>query len=147
MTMAKPSRRRATTTTKAVDTAEIEALMQRYNEENKAANAARRKADMTRAELLEVMDHAQVAKHAMEVLVNRKPKLLAAEVGNSQLQKIDTDKLYKNVDLPTFMQCVSATQKAVTEYAGSAIAARCTYTDTGTRNVSVKLVNEVDWHG
>lgn len=104
------------------------------------ANAFKAKAEKEREALLKAMVGAGLKSADIDALGTEGAMLpLQAVVATPDREEIDVVALRKQVTDETFMKIVSATKKAVTEHAGSAVVTTCTVVSAGTTNVTVKV--------
>jgi acyl CoA:acetate/3-ketoacid CoA transferase alpha subunit len=107
---------------------------------NKAANAAKSAAEKARKALLTAMQEAGLKDADIDLLTESGDMLpLRAYIDTPTTESISVEALRKHVSEEVFMKCVSATKKAVTEHAGSALATTCARPGVGTTNVHVEV--------
>ena len=121
-------------------TDEMMALASEFFDLNSKANDAKRKADKAREALFRLMkgDDIKMFTHVHQTEVG--PLTLKSEIKSTTRNVIDVDALASLVTPSDFIKMVSATQKSVTENAGSDVLARCLKEQTGEENVSISTV-------
>lgn len=110
---------------------ELTMLIQDTYAKNKAANEATKAYNAARKKLYTKMKERG--------LVETMTGQLLAKIEAPQREKINVEKLKKAVPAAVFLQCISATKKAVENHAGGAVAAICSELSAGEENVTVTL--------
>jgi uncharacterized protein (DUF1697 family) len=118
---------------------EMNELAVQFYSENTKANAHKRVADAARDGLYKAMKAENVSSFRTVFQSEMGPVAIEAKVKAATRKVIDIETLAKIVSPETFRKVVSASQKAVTEIAGSDIAVRCLIEQTGEENVSVSV--------
>lgn len=116
---------------------EMEKLAKDFYRANSIANAEKRTAEQARELLYKEMKEAGVENFRTVFQSELGPVAIEAKLKTTTRKVIDIEALAKLVSPETFRKVVSASQKAVTEVAGSDIAVRCLVETTGDENVSV----------
>lgn len=116
---------------------EMEKLAKDFYRANSVANAEKRTAEQARELLYKEMKEAGVENFRTVFQSELGPVAIEAKLKTTTRKVIDIEALAKLVSPETFRKVVSASQKAVTEVAGSDIAVRCLVETTGDENVSV----------
>jgi hypothetical protein len=111
-------------------TPELAAKFRALHNLNVAMNEATKQYTKQRKDLLVSMKAAGLTRAVVGALV--------AEVAAPEREVINCAKLKTSVTPAVFMQCISATKKAVTDYAGAAVASACAVLAKGEENVTVK---------
>jgi hypothetical protein len=140
-TAAKTTRRRGVAVeapTASKITPEMKRLVVEFHTNNKAANAAAAKAEKAREALYKLMKDSGVEEFQTETTTEAGMLVLNSKLKTLTRKVIDVVELSKLVSTEMFIQIVSATQKAVTDKAGTDIAVRCSKDVQGTENVEIK---------
>lgn len=114
--------------------------MAEFYKENSASNAAARKAEKAREQLLAAMTKEGLTVHTCEATNSAGQSLpLVANIKASEREVMDIQKLKTLVTGDVFDKCISASKKAVEEHAGTAVATAAAVVRKGEPNVSVAV--------
>lgn len=117
---------------------EMKRLAVEMHLENAKANEHGRKAEKAREALYKAMKDAGVKEFNAETRVEKGTLSLVASIATPKRNVVDVAKLERLIPREQFVRCVSASQKAVTDVAGTEIATQVLVETLGTENVSVK---------
>lgn len=123
---------------KAETSPEFKALAKEFYLENKAMNAAKKKAEAARKKLFKGMREANITSFPFTIVTESgKVSLVSAITSGRSSTVMDTEAIYRALDEKTFLKIATISKKSAQDECGTDFVEQYSSVQPGTPNVSV----------